>query len=677
MRFLVLSGFPEAIAPFSCYSMTYRFHTLACAVLVCVSSLWISLSPTLVRAAEHAPSRTDDDPRFSLAELSPAFVGDSDAVVRLDERTLEIHDEDDATYRVRRAITVYSKKGRDFGEIRLRYGRFTDVDHLYGWVRNERGEIIRELSDQDVKDYAGSGGGTIYTDDRFKVATLTHSNYPYTVEFEYEIDFDGYIGLPTWYPQPSADLPVERAYFTLIADVEDDVRHTVRNGPLDVESRTEDGTTRTKWSILLKQAQDLPDYGPDWGTMAPALHLAPSYFEVSKVDGQLQSWSDFGAWMNKLMDGRQALPADLRRTVDAIANEATSERDLVKRLFEFMQGRTRYIGVQLGIGGWQPFSTEYVHERGYGDCKALTNYVYAMLKHVGIEAYPALINMDVSPPPLLTDFPSNQFNHMILAVPVEQDTLWLEATSQTIPFAHVHSGIQDRPALLVKPAGGELVRTPASRASDNRQVRTADVTVDASGDARVQLRTLQTGKQTDRQRSRLANPTPEEVDEWAQTTIAAPSVRVTDTNISEVGTRKRTVETTVAADLPRFASAAGARLFVPLNISPFSPAIPSPSSGDRATPVHISPYPWADVDSTTFTLPKGYAVEALPSGVSIETEAGAFRTMLTQRDDGTVTYIRRITYASPVLPASAYESFRDLTRAISRSDRQQMVLVKQ
>lgn len=646
-------------------------------LLFAVDLLLASMTPSHAVAMNDLPSRPiADDPRFSLAELSPKFVGNSDAVLRLDEHTLEIHSTDDATYRVRRAVTVFSKEGRDYGQLVLTYDEFREIDDLDGWIRDESGKVIRNLDDSDVADYAGSGGGTMYSDSRIRVATLTHSSYPYTVEFEYEMEYDGYFTLPTWYPQSSRDLPVERAYFTLIAEDADDIRHTVRNGPLEVESSTDDGTTTTTWSMILKHAESSAPYGPDWPSIAPSLHIAPSFFEISGTEGQLRTWDDFGAWLHDLYTGRQVLPADLERKVDAIASRASSERELIQRLFELMQDRTRYISVQLGIGGWQPFSAEYVHERGYGDCKALTNYVWAMLKHVDIEAYPVAIYRDRSPSPLLEDFPSNQFNHIILAVPVEQDTLWLEATSQTIPFGHVHSGIEDRPALLIKPNGGELVQMPASMPEDNRQVRTARVELTAKGHANVRLQTLKTGAQTDRQRLVLKSPTPEKISDWAQQTISAPSVQITGTDISQVGTRQREVETTVEAHLPRLASSTGARLFVPVNLSSFSPSIPSPATEPRDQPVYMSPFPWSDVDSTTFVLPDGYALEALPDSASIDTKAGSFQAYLTDNGNGTVTYVRRIRYAEDVLPPSAYDAFRDLTRSISRNSRQQMVLVK-
>ncbi len=52
-----------------------------------------------------------------------------------------------------------------------------------------------------------------------------------------------------------------------------------------------------------------------------------------------------------------------------------------------MQDKTRYISVQIGIGGWKPMLADDVNKLGYGDCKGLTNYTKALLEAVDVPSY--------------------------------------------------------------------------------------------------------------------------------------------------------------------------------------------------------------------------------------------------------------------------------------------------
>lgn len=660
--------------PLSRCSLGRTFSFLLSGLLVVVlgfpSSLYAAISPD-------GSSGTAEEIRFSVAELSPAFVGDSDAVVRLDHRVLEIKDRSEAVYRVHRAVTVFGPEGREHGRLVEFYDEFREIDDFDGYIRDARGQVLRDLDDGDVEDVSLSGGTSLQVDTRTRLVHMTHSQYPYTVEYEYEIEYDGYFSLPRWRPQASGEVPVEQAYLVVRSPIDGDIRHHVENGPLEFEKhKTGDHIERT-WSVKLKPSEERPPHAPPWSHVAPTVHLAPSTFEMSDYPGTISSWEDFGSWFYQLYEDQQTLPSALKREVDAIVQQTDSEKATVAALYRFMQDRTRYISIQLGIGGWRPFSAEYVHERGYGDCKALTNYLWAMLRYAGIDAVPAAIYRSRSHEPFLTDFPSNQFNHVVLAVPSERDTLWVEATSQWMPLGHLHGGIADRPALLITPDGGRLVRTPPSTAAQNERSRRVDIALTLEGDAQALMTTVRTGALTDIPRRRLANASPDDAQAWMRNQFDVPNVSLRSIDVGHATERDLHLRTFVDAILPRLATVAGSRLFVPLTITGKTGYVPRPDDAQtRTVPVVVSRYPLSVVDSTTFEIPNGYAIEALPDSAGITNRAGSFRAHAVEHGDQSVTYVRRLSFPDAELPPDAYEEYRSLRRAMARSSRQQMVLVE-
>ena len=122
----------------------------------------------------------------------------------------------------------------------------------------------------------------------------------------------------------------------------------------------------------------------------------------------------------------------------------------------------------MGIGGWQPFEASLVDQYGYGDCKALSNYTKSLLESLNIEARYTLVKAGEDEPNIISDFPSRQFNHVILCVPNQGDTLWLECTSQTNPFGYTGTFTSDRDVLVVTDGGGKIVHTPVYSQKDNQ-----------------------------------------------------------------------------------------------------------------------------------------------------------------------------------------------------------------
>ena len=619
----------------------------------------------------------DFDATFRVASVDPLLIAGADAVVRLELLHFEVHNPGEATRRVRRVVTVFGPDGRSAGELYISYdGRLRRLQKLTGQIRDSSGSVLRKLGKADQEDESAVSGYSLYEDTRVRVARLYHHAYPYTVEFEYEIRHDGLISWPTWYPQ-EAGMPLVYGRFDLVTPADAEVRYQARGATLEPVV-SQQGTRKTlRWEVSNAAAMPIESFGPAWQDQVTAVHTAPATFEIEGAWGDMRSWQGFGAWYHALNAGRTALPADARRDVQQLTAGISDNRERARRLNAYLQERTRYVSVQLGLGGWQSFDAGYVHERGYGDCKALTTYMRALLDEAGIQSFPALIRAGHQAPDVLTDFPSNQFNHVVLYVDLgDGEGIWLENTSQSVPFGHLGTFAEDRHALLVTPEGGELVRTPRTRADENQQVRVSRIQLTASGDATAVVETHYTGNQQDRIRQPLANRSGRERTEWLVERIGLPSFDLVSVDFSEIDARALSVTVPMELRVSRYASSSGARLFVPVNLLERWTAVPPPME-QRTQRVEYFAYAFADADTTRFELPAGFTIEAVPDPVEVEAPFGRYAASVEVGPAGSMTYYRRIEITEPSLPAEQYGAFRDFMAQIVQADRAQVVLVGQ
>ncbi|MGE5497544.1 MAG: hypothetical protein ACM3Q2_05725, partial [Syntrophothermus sp.] len=356
-------------------------------------------------------------------------------------------------------------------------------------------------------------------------------------------------------------------------------------------------------------------------------------------------------------------------------NESDNVFEKIKKLYKYMQSKTRYVSIQLGIGGWQPFEAELVHEKGYGDCKALSNYMVSLLNEAGIKSYTALINTGEHRFPIIKEFPSNQFNHAICCVPLEKDTVWLECTSQLMTAGKIGSSNENRSALLITELGGILVPTPKSKSADNRQLRNASVMIKTIGNADVSSTVEWKGSQQENVIHRLGYATPEDKQKWVASTMGVPDQRLQNFAFKGIESRNSDVVLSLQAEIPNFASFSGSRLFFKPNIMERRTMIPKDVE-KRMSPVTFES-PYLDIDTIYFSIPRGYKAESLPKEVKLSTPFANYIANTAMRDGTSLIYTRLIEIKDYSIPAEMYSEYRKFMSEVVKADRAQAVFVKE
>lgn len=372
---------------------------------------------------------------------------------------LEILSAKKAKYEVVKRWTVYSKEEKEHAYIFLPYGSFSEVRYVDLKIYDKNGQLLTKLKKDDFFDQNFSRGFEI-TNDRLLFYQFESSNYPFTLELSYQYDYNGLLFLPDFTPMEEYNCELNKASFKAICPKEYLLRYK-SNKVSKVHIDTTDKDLIYQWTFAPQKSNGKQEaYSPFDESAVPFVLLAPSDFEVNKTRGSQRSWKAFGEWIISLNQDKQQLPEE---TVSVLKNNFDSINDFRKKVesvYRWMQNRTRYVSVQEGLGGWQPYSAMEVDQNGYGDCKALVNYTQSALNTVGIESFYTLIKSSPSKQ-IDTSFCRQAFNHVILSVPSPQgDTIWLECTSQHTPANFLSSSCSNKYALLVKEGASQIVKTP-------------------------------------------------------------------------------------------------------------------------------------------------------------------------------------------------------------------------
>ena len=379
------------------------------------------------------------------------------------------------------ASTILNEAGDKYASFISGYDKFNSISSLSGSLFDEWGKEIKHFKTKDFTDGSAFDGYSLMGDNRTKSADFYCRTYPYTVEFEEEDEKNGILSLGYWMPQENELIAVEYGKLTVIAPADYLFHYRQIRYPGEPVITQSAGKKIYTWELKSVKARSKEPFAPGWDNLVTSVSLAPSNFKIGGYDGNMDSWTNFGLFINKLLEGKNKLPDALRLKVHELTDALTKPEEKIQVLYRFLQQNTRYISVQLGIGGWQPFDANYVYSNRYGDCKALSNYMVAMLNEAGVKSNYVVINAGPTAHRLNEDFPSNQFNHATVCVPLAKDTLWLECTDQHMATAYISNFTGNRRAILIDEKGGHLVNTTWYRAEDNLQSRHIQAVVDESG----------------------------------------------------------------------------------------------------------------------------------------------------------------------------------------------------
>lgn len=611
--------------------------------------------------------------QFEFYTLKPNLIKGANAVVREERQTFQVQSIGKATEQYYISTTILNEAGNDHAQLVLPYSNLQKVKSVRATLFDKFGKEIRKIKEKDFQDLSGSTG-SFFDDIRLKAIDLSYTDYPYTVEFAYEMQHDGLLFYPVWRPQPTSLLAVQKSTFEISLPAQLDLRYKSIHFDKEPTIAT-NGDKRYTWEATSLPAYSREPYTPVDYTYGPTVYTAPRAFEIEGYTGEMSSWESFGQFFAKLNEGKRELPEATVQKLQAMTADCTDDLCKIQKLYTYLQENTRYVSIQLGIGSWQPIPAADVDAYKYGDCKALSNYYCAMLEAVGVPAFYTLIRAGNNYHYLQRDFASSQFNHVVVCIPQGRDTIWAECTSQTAPLGYAGSFTGNREALIITPEGGKLVKTPIYYATDNFQGRTTHLTMDVTGNAEATINTFYGGLQQE-YASYLAEMPEQKRKEELYAAIHVKNFEILEHRYKQEKKKLPRVDETLKLRLPNFAGKSGKRLFVNPTVLDLWNRIP-PQDSLRERDIQLTPHPFVDHELVILTIPSGYGVEYLPETVEIDAPFGKFQCVYKQQDDGSISYSRQLELNATVHTKEMYAELIAFCKQINKADARRMVLVQQ
>jgi hypothetical protein len=332
--------------------------------------------------------------------------------------------------------------------------------------------------------------------------------------------------------------------------------------------------------------------------------------------------------------------------------------------------KTRYVGLEFGIHGYQPYRTTQVFARKFGDCKDKAALLTVMLREIGVEASMVLArtrrggDLDSQPASLAP------FDHAIVYVPKYQ--LYLDGTAEFSGADELPAQDQDIPVLVV--STGKLERTPVLPAVRNRVSTTLRVSLQPSGAARVDEDVLVAGEVAHEWRAHYQSPG--ERGErygkaWAQ---KHPGAHVERVEMPTVEDREKPVTVRSTVTMPDWARSDEGNLVMPA-VGREPDMLRSYARLSSRQHDLMLGFPWRQEDKVTVTVPAGMTVKRLPEARTVSTPFGKF-TLEAKRVGDAVEVTSALEVGRHRIAREDYAAFRGFCAEVDAALGQDVVMGK-
>ena len=553
-------------------------------------------------------------------------------------------------------LKINNRLGEEYTEISIPYSKMSKVSRIEAYLKDKDGMIVKKLKSGDIKDRSLISDGAFYDDYFVKEFTLKHNVYPYTMFYSYQLQESDFFYLDDWIPVKEPDIPTDNATLTL--DVPKDYKFSYSAQHIDsMKTDTIENQIRFRWKASYTKQIESEIFSPDMETFFPKVVIVPDKFKFDKV-GLFNSWKSYGNWEASLLEGLSDLPDEEKQHINSLITGVSNDKDKIKLLYHYLQDATRYINISIKTGGMKPYPASYVAINKYGDCKGLTNYFKSVLKYIGIPSYYTNVESGDLIKKIDMNFPSMQFDHVILCVPLKNDTLWLDCTSKG-PFNHLGTFTQNRQVFLIDKENSHFIQTPALSRDDVLEKRTIHFSSEIDNEMKASFHIVVKGESFEQLSGFSRSVSETKKSQYIREYFIEPGFDLIDYHIIPADRDSTFITLNYTAKADKIFKKYGNEVLI--RLVPFS--IPTfKDLKNRKNPVQIN-FPVNQQDSIVYQIPVGCQMSLLPKDQCINTSFGSY-SIRYQLKNNTVEVLKSFVLNAGDFPVSIYKDFYKFIKTV-------------
>ncbi len=563
-------------------------------------------------------------------------------------------------------IQINNRIGEKYTEISIPFSKTEKISDIDAWIENMDGITVRVLKKSDFSDKSAISDISLYEDNFIRCFQLKHNVYPYRIRYTYKTTYRNFIPIAWWTPIVYNAIPTRNAELKVVLPKGFQFSKYANN-----VSDLKADSTETNLILQWKSSYDKPlkpEIYSQPEDFKPCVIITPLHFKYG-IEGSAKDWESYGNWQYRLIQDLDILPEAEKNSISTLIKGITDKKELVKTLYHYMQDHTRYINVTIGIGGLKPYPASYVAQNKYGDCKALTNYMKAMLSFAGIESFYTTVYASEQPNELIKFNEGSQFNHVVLAVPLKNDTVWLENTVNTNPFGYMGTFTQNRDALLSNNGHSKLVRIPALKPKDDLVSYHLSFELNLIENTKLNLNISFKGKDFETFDQLHSDYNDDEKDKIIRNYMPFDDYEVINWNLKRKDRDTASIELSATLNLNKFLKPLGNEFYFSIYPSKI-PAFVLPAN--RTLPV-VLPFPICNSDTLIYALPTGYELKNKPESISIKNQFGTYNLASTVID-GKITIFKRFELFSGSYSIGQYPEFYSFIQSVKDLDRKKIII---